>query len=334
MREILRKELDEVFHRRGLRNRAWAVEWDDAAIEFLLEKGFTPDLGARPLKRAIERYLLSPLALSIVNHQFPEGDQFLFVRQSSDGQALDVQFVDPDAPEQTDARTDARSPEAFEKEEETTTPPRELRLEAVVFDPRGTPEELLLLREKYEGVAARVEDDAWSRRKEEALRQMQSADFWNSPARFSTLGAVEYMDRIEAGLDTAGRLLARLRGERRRLPPDLVGRLAEQLYLLDSACRGMAEGEPRDAFLLVGAGRRRDGRAAVNRPPLPRGAFAARARLRARLAHGQTRTRARRRLRHRRLTRAPGRLRGTGRHFRGGCSHGRGVLKNGRRPRA
>ena len=46
MREILRKELDEVFHRRGLRNRAWAVEWDDAAIEFLLEKGFTPDLGS------------------------------------------------------------------------------------------------------------------------------------------------------------------------------------------------------------------------------------------------------------------------------------------------
>ena len=35
------------------------------------------------------------------------------------------------------AATEIHSPEAFEKEEETTTPPRELRLEAVVFDPRA-----------------------------------------------------------------------------------------------------------------------------------------------------------------------------------------------------
>src|SRR5205814_6668226 len=105
LREIIRKELREVLTRRGFRIRTWAVEWDESAIDFLLEKGFTADLGARPLKRAIERYLLSPLAMTIVNHQFPEGDQFLFVRSSADGAALDVQFVDPDAPEQTDART-------------------------------------------------------------------------------------------------------------------------------------------------------------------------------------------------------------------------------------
>jgi ATP-dependent Clp protease ATP-binding subunit ClpC len=69
------------------------------------------------------------------------------------------------------------------------------------------------------------------------------------------LGAVEYMDRIEAGLDTAGSLLARLRGDRKRLPPGLVARLAEQLYMLDAACRGFAAGEPRDAFLAVTASR-------------------------------------------------------------------------------
>jgi ATP-dependent Clp protease ATP-binding subunit ClpC len=63
------------------------------------------------------------------------------------------------------------------------------------------------------------------------------------------------MDRIEAGLDTAGSLLARLRGDRKRLPPDVVTRLAERLYLLDAACRGLAAGEPRDAFLLVTSGR-------------------------------------------------------------------------------
>ncbi|HEX8191160.1 MAG TPA: AAA family ATPase, partial [Pyrinomonadaceae bacterium] len=250
MRDLLRKELNDVLTRRGLRTRQWAVEWDESAVEFLLEKGFTADLGARPLKRAVERYLLSPLALTIVNHQFPEGDQFLFVRSSPDAQSLDVQFVDPDAPARGEAADEEADELSFDEEAA-----RELRLESVALDPKGTPEELRFLQEQYDEVAARVEADGWRERKEGALREMQSADFWTAPGRFSVLGAVEYMDRIEAGLDTAGSLLARLRGDRKRLPPDLVARLAQQLYLLDSACRGMADGEARDAFLLVAAGR-------------------------------------------------------------------------------
>lgn len=250
MRDLLRKELNDVLTRRGLRTRQWAVEWDESAVEFLLEKGFTADLGARPLKRAVERYLLSPLALTIVNHQFPEGDQFLFIRSSPDAQSLDVQFVDPDAP--AAEQTEVEEVDELSFDEEAA---RELRLESVALDPKGTPEELRFLQEQYEEVAARVDADVWRERKEGSLREMQSADFWSSPERFSVLGAVEYMDRIEAGLNTAGSLVARLRGNRKRLPSDLVARLAEQLYLLDLAYRGMAEGQPRDAFLLVNAGR-------------------------------------------------------------------------------
>ncbi|HEY0171282.1 MAG TPA: AAA family ATPase [Pyrinomonadaceae bacterium] len=254
MRDLLRKELNDVLTRRGLRTRQWAVEWDDSAVEFLLEKGFTADLGARPLKRAVERYLLSPLALTIVNHQFPEGDQFLFVRSSADGQALDVQFVDPDAPALGEAPAAPEVPHDFD-EEAASGVERELRLESIALDPKGAPEELRFLQERYDEVAARVEADEWRRRKEEALGEMQSGDFWSSPRRFGVLGAAEYMDRIEAGVDTAGSLLARLRGDRKRLPPGLVSRLAERLYLLDSACRGLADGEPRDAFVAVTASR-------------------------------------------------------------------------------
>ena len=61
MREILAGELEAVLARRGLRSRQWAVEFDDSALEFLLAEGFTPDLGARPLKRAVERHFLTPL---------------------------------------------------------------------------------------------------------------------------------------------------------------------------------------------------------------------------------------------------------------------------------
>src|SRR5262249_4228200 len=89
------KELAALRERRGFRDRAWAVEWESSALEFLLERGFSPEMGARPLKRAIDQYVVAPLAAMIVEKRFPAGDQFLFVR--SDGEGIQVQFVDPDA---------------------------------------------------------------------------------------------------------------------------------------------------------------------------------------------------------------------------------------------
>ena len=66
-----------------------------SALDFLLDRGFSPEMGARPLKRAIDQHLLAPLAATIVEHRFPAGDQFLFVR--SDGKDIEVEFVNPDA---------------------------------------------------------------------------------------------------------------------------------------------------------------------------------------------------------------------------------------------
>ena len=71
------------------------MEWEASALEFLLEEGFSPEMGARPLKRAIDQYVVAPLAATIVERRFPEGDQFVFVR--SDGDGIQVEFVDPDA---------------------------------------------------------------------------------------------------------------------------------------------------------------------------------------------------------------------------------------------
>jgi ATP-dependent Clp protease ATP-binding subunit ClpC len=257
MRDLLRKELTDVLRRRGLRTRQWAVEWDESAIDFLLEKGFTADLGARPLKRAIERYLLSPLALTIVNHQFPEGDQFLFVHARG-GQSLDVEFIDPDAPDASAApAASVHAPAALD--EETSADERELRLESIVSDARGTLAEVQFLRDKFDALADQVEADEWQGRKNGALLETSAPGFWDSPERFSVLGLAEYMDRIETGLDTAGSLLKRLGGslqtrDRQHFPADLVARLAHQLYLIDAACRGLAAGQPRDLFLEVRAG--------------------------------------------------------------------------------
>lgn len=251
MRDLLKKELNDVLQRRGLRNREWAVEWDDSAIEFLLDKGFTHDLGARPLKRAIERYLLSSLAMTIVNHQFPAGDQFLFVR--SDGKQIEVEFVDPDPPAKIAVEVESPAPAG------ESNP----GLEEIALDAQGTAAEVEFLRDCFEQLVAEVESEDWQAKKNATLLQTSARGFWESASRFSVLGVVEYMDRIEAGLRAGESLLRRIAGfnskdkakDRQRFSADLVRRLAQQIYLLEIACDDLADNRPRDAFLQVEGGR-------------------------------------------------------------------------------
>jgi ATP-dependent Clp protease ATP-binding subunit ClpB len=57
-----------------LSERGFDLEVTPEAIEYLIEVGYDPDYGARPLKRAIQRELQDPLALSILSGEFQEGD--------------------------------------------------------------------------------------------------------------------------------------------------------------------------------------------------------------------------------------------------------------------
>ncbi len=249
MRGILRKELEDVFQRRGLRARPWAVEWDPAAIEFLLEAGFSPTFGARPLKRAVERYLLAPLAGTIVRHEFPTGDQFLYVTLREG--VLEVQFIDPDAPAEVDPAQPASEPEAAALDEHGAA-----GLKAIARDPRGAAEELALLEVRFERLRAAVESESWRERKETALAMTSLADFWRSPDRFEILGNYEYQARIEAGMRRIGSLLERLRRRHRdRLPTHLLASVAQTLLLLEVARGDVEQGRPQAAFLLVEAGR-------------------------------------------------------------------------------
>src|SRR5450432_3239349 len=48
---------------------------DQSAIEFLIEKGYDPTYGARPMRRAVERYLEDPLAEEILRGNVKENDK-------------------------------------------------------------------------------------------------------------------------------------------------------------------------------------------------------------------------------------------------------------------
>src|SRR5262249_33903359 len=143
MRSILKKELGRVLERRGFKDREWAVEWEASALEFLLEKGFSPEMGARPLKRAIDQYVIAPLAATIVERRFPHGDQFLFIR--SDGKAVQAEFVDPDAGESGNAGADAPPPAGGL-----------VPLPAMILAASGTAVEVQSLEEAYQTVAGQL----------------------------------------------------------------------------------------------------------------------------------------------------------------------------------
>jgi ATP-dependent Clp protease ATP-binding subunit ClpB len=71
--------------RERLAMRGLDLELTDEAKEQLVEAGWDPTYGARPLKRAIQRLIENPLALRLLEGEFGEGDR---VRVDADGGEL------------------------------------------------------------------------------------------------------------------------------------------------------------------------------------------------------------------------------------------------------
>jgi ATP-dependent Clp protease ATP-binding subunit ClpB len=60
--------------RKLLEDRKLTLEMTEAAKNFLGEHGYDPVYGARPLKRAIQKYLQDPLALKVLSGEYQPGD--------------------------------------------------------------------------------------------------------------------------------------------------------------------------------------------------------------------------------------------------------------------
>ena len=57
-----------------LEERKIFVSLTDTAKEWLVREGYDPAYGARPLKRAIQRHILDPLAMRVLEGEFRDGD--------------------------------------------------------------------------------------------------------------------------------------------------------------------------------------------------------------------------------------------------------------------
>jgi ATP-dependent Clp protease ATP-binding subunit ClpB len=75
-REHLKRIVDiqmEQVHKR-MAERHIEIELTDAAKEYLVNEGYDATYGARPLKRTIQRLILDPLALQVLEGKFADGD--------------------------------------------------------------------------------------------------------------------------------------------------------------------------------------------------------------------------------------------------------------------
>ena len=73
MYSIVDLQMKEV--RLRLEEHGLSATLTESAREWLAKEGFDSIFGARPLRRALQKYVESPLSVSLLSGQFSEGDQ-------------------------------------------------------------------------------------------------------------------------------------------------------------------------------------------------------------------------------------------------------------------
>jgi len=79
--KIVDLEVEKVIER--IRSKDVHVELDQTAQDFLIEKGYDPQYGARPMRRAVEKYVEDPLAEELLRGNVKAGDKIV-AKQNGD----------------------------------------------------------------------------------------------------------------------------------------------------------------------------------------------------------------------------------------------------------
>ncbi len=96
--------------RERLAERQMALLLDQAAKDFLIDKGYNPDFGARPLRRAIGSYIEDPLAEYLLTGEFKAGDTIKGTRP--EGKDYLAFVVDSSAPSLVEPAPQPETPPA------------------------------------------------------------------------------------------------------------------------------------------------------------------------------------------------------------------------------
>jgi ATP-dependent Clp protease ATP-binding subunit ClpC len=84
--------------RKRLAEEELTLKLSEAATEFLVKHGYDEQYGARPLKRAIQKFIEDPLSEKILMGDFSKGDE-IEVERSADGEHLDFKVLTTTTPQ-------------------------------------------------------------------------------------------------------------------------------------------------------------------------------------------------------------------------------------------
>jgi ATP-dependent Clp protease ATP-binding subunit ClpC len=87
--KIIDIELGHLYKRVG--ELGYELKLSDEAKDHLAEKGYDEKFGARPLKRAIQKFIEDPMAEEIINQAIEEGDKInITLNKEKDGLTIKV----------------------------------------------------------------------------------------------------------------------------------------------------------------------------------------------------------------------------------------------------
>jgi ATP-dependent Clp protease ATP-binding subunit ClpC len=83
--------------RESMAERELQLELSEAAKDLLVEKGWDPAMGARPLRRAIQRYIEDPLADFVLRAQVPPGSTVMVEpgEEGTDDEDVKLSVIEP-----------------------------------------------------------------------------------------------------------------------------------------------------------------------------------------------------------------------------------------------
>jgi ATP-dependent Clp protease ATP-binding subunit ClpC len=81
------------------------VSLTDEATELLVEKGYDPTMGARPLRRAIQRFIEDPLADFVLGRELKPGSTILVDKKRDSEDEVELTIIPGTPPEEPEKVT-------------------------------------------------------------------------------------------------------------------------------------------------------------------------------------------------------------------------------------
>ena len=92
LHKIIDIELKSLYHR--IEDMGFKITIDSEAKDYISDKGYDSQFGARPLKRAIQKYLEDVLAEEIINAHIQEGDTIKVIKDKNKDE-LKIKILKP-----------------------------------------------------------------------------------------------------------------------------------------------------------------------------------------------------------------------------------------------